>query len=72
MVATYSERTVHGKFACKLCEHVTHKKYNMKTHLDGKHGMSTGYTCDLCGVAVYKTKQEVNQHKRGCSSRYQC
>ena len=72
MVEAYSERTSEGKYACKLCRtHVTHKKYNMRTHLEGKHQMSSGYTCDLCAVAVYKTKQEVNQHKRICPSRTQ-
>jgi len=70
VVATYAERTADGKFSCKLClTHVTHKKYNMRTHLEGKHHLSAGYTCELCSLAVYKTKQELNQHKRSCAGR---
>ena len=72
VVAEYAERTLDGKYVCKVClTHVTHKKYNMRTHLEGKHHMSSGYACDFCSVAVYKTKQEVNQHKRVCANRTQ-
>lgn len=67
-MAEYAERTLDGKYVCKVClTHVTHKKYNMRTHLEGKHHMSYGYACDLCSDVVYKTKQEVNQHKRMCA-----
>ena len=70
IVAEYAERTLDGKYVCKVClTHVTHKKYNMRTHLEGKHHMSYGYACDLCSDVVYKTKQEVNQHKRMCAQR---
>ena len=70
IVAEYAERTLDGRYVCKVClTHVTHKKYNMRTHLEGKHHMSYGYACDLCSDVVYKTKQEVNQHKRMCVKR---
>jgi len=70
IVAEYAERTLDGRYVCKVClTHVTHKKYNMRTHLEGKHHMSYGYACDLCSDVVYKTKQEVNQHKRMCAQK---
>ena len=68
LVSLYSTRTSEGSFACGLCSYVTNKKFNMKTHVEGKHSMSSGYTCDLCNNATYKTKQEVNHHKRVCSN----
>ena len=70
-MAAFASRMDDGKsLRCNLCStYVTQKRFNMRTHLEGKHQMSNGYTCDLCSVATYKTKQEVNQHKRLCKNR---
>merc|ERR1712226_1538133 len=66
-VDTYADRTEDSKFSCKLCQYVARDKYNMRSHLDGKHMLSTGYTCDICCKSVQKTKQALNQHKHKCA-----
>ncbi len=68
MVGTYASRTEEGRLACSLCPtFVTHKRYNMRTHLEGVHGLTAGYRCNLCYV-VKKTQQTLDKHKLICSA----
>lgn len=65
MVAAYSSRAGDGRISCTLCSHVTHKAYNMRVHLEGKHKLSSGYSCDTCQV-VKTTSHLLHQHKKVC------
>ena len=64
-MASYADRTGEGKLSCRLCQHITHKTYNMRVHLEGKHDLSAGYTCDICSV-VKKTKHLLHMHRLQC------
>jgi hypothetical protein len=66
-VDVYAERTEESKFRCRLCLYLARDKYNMRSHLDGKHMLSSGYPCDICHSSVQKTKQALNQHKHKCA-----
>ena len=66
-VDVYAERTEESKFRCRLCPYLARDKYNMRSHLDGKHMLSSGYPCDICNSSVQKTKQALNQHKHKCA-----
>ena len=66
-VDVYAERTEESKFSCRLCLYLARDKYNMRSHLDGKHMLSSGYPCDICHSSVQKTKQALNQHKHKCA-----
>jgi hypothetical protein len=67
LVRTYATRTEEGRFACSIClTFITHKKYNMRTHLEGVHDLSAGYQCDVCFV-IKKTQQTLDKHKNVCS-----
>ena len=69
LVWSYASRTEDGKLACSLCTtFVTHKKYNMRTHLEGVHDLTAGYQCDSCYV-VKKTQQTLDKHKLVCRSK---
>ena len=69
-MTTYASRTEEGKFACSLCPtFVTHKKYNMRTHLEGIHDLSAGYQCDICYAVVKKTQQTLDKHKLICGAK---
>lgn len=63
----YADRTEDSKFCCRLCLYVARDKYNMRSHLDGKHMLSSGYACNICNKSVQKTKQALNQHKHKCA-----
>ena len=66
IVELHADRTEDGKLCCRLCQHLTHKTYNMRLHLEGKHaGLSAGYVCDLCH-AVFKTKHLLRHHRLKC------
>jgi len=65
LVRTYAMKTAEGRLACRLCEHVTHKTYNMRSHLEGKHQLG-GYQCDICYDSVSSTKQALYKHKLSC------
>ena len=66
IVELHADRTEDGKLCCRLCRHLTHKTYNMRLHLEGKHaGLSAGYICDLCH-AVFKTKHLLRHHRLKC------
>jgi len=65
LVRTYATKTAEGRLACRLCEHVTHKTYNMRSHLEGKHQLG-GYQCDICFDSVSSTKQALYKHKLSC------
>ena len=66
-VDTYADRTEDSKYSCKLCGYTARDKYNMRSHLDGKHMLSSGYPCDICHKSVQKTKQALNQHRHRCA-----
>ena len=68
IVSEYAERTGDGRLFCKLCNHTTHKTYNMRVHLEGKHNLSSGYSCDICHI-VKKTRHLLQQHKLVCSNK---
>jgi len=65
LVRMYAVKTAEGRLACRLCEHVTHKTYNMRSHLEGKHQLG-GYQCDICFDSVSSTKQALYKHKLSC------
>ena len=66
IVEVHADRLEDGRLSCKLCRHLTHKTYNMRLHLEGKHdGLSAGYLCDLCH-AVFKTKHLLRHHRLKC------
>jgi len=65
-VAAYSVRTAEGKLCCTLCQHITHKTYNMRSHLEGKHKLTSGYRCEGCCEVVATTKQALYKHKLAC------
>ena len=67
LVGTYATRTEEGRLACTLCTtFITHKKYNMRTHLEGVHSLSNGYQCDSCFI-VKKTQQTLDKHRLVCA-----
>ena len=68
VVSAYAERTEDGRLYCKLCNHTTHKTYNMRVHLEGLHNLSSGYSCDTC-QAVKKTRHLLQQHKLACGNK---
>lgn len=71
IVGAYADRAADGKLTCRLCHHQTHKTYNMRLHLEGKHeGISAGYSCDLC-MAVMRTKHLLRHHRLKCSQQSQ-
>ena len=65
VVATYAARTEDGRFSCTLCNHVTHKKYNMRIHLEAHELSSKTYSCPVCSTVV-KTRQALRQHQTAC------
>jgi hypothetical protein len=71
VVETYAARTADGKLSCTLCSHVTHKKYNMRIHLEAHQVSSKDYRCSACGEVV-STRQLLRQHQPYChKARYQ-
>jgi len=48
---------------CTICEHLSQSKRLIRIHLEGKHGLSTGYTCEICNV-FHKTNEALRIHKR--------
>jgi len=50
-VDVYAERTEESKFRCRLCLYLARDKYNMRSHLDGKHMLSSGRCADPCSKA---------------------
>jgi len=69
VVASHAARTEDGKFSCTLCQHVTHKKYNMRIHLEAHELSSKNYSCTTCGTVV-TTRQLLRQHQLGCQKYY--
>jgi len=69
VVDTYAERIENGKYCCKLCEFQARDKYNIRLHIERKHGLSSGYQCPFCKKCV-KTKQDLSQHKAQCDLKY--
>merc|ERR1711915_118014 len=63
----YAVREEAGKYSCKLCSYIARDKYNVRKHLEGKHGLSAGYQCDVCKIWV-QSKQKLSQHKLHCLS----
>jgi len=52
-----------GNHECALCGHLSQTKRLIKVHLEGKHGLSTGYTCEYCNI-FHKTSEALRIHKR--------
>ena len=65
LVSLYAVKTDSGKVSCTLCEYITRDKYNIRLHLEGKHGLSGGYQCDKCYKQL-RTKQSLTQHRLHC------
>ena len=66
VVSVYAVKTDNGKVSCTLCGYVTRDKYNIRMHLEGRHGMSNGYQCDKCSKQL-RTKQSITQHRLHCA-----
>jgi len=66
VVSLYAVKTDNGKVSCTLCGYVTRDKYNIRMHLEGRHGMSNGYQCDKCSKQL-RTKQSLTQHRLHCA-----
>jgi hypothetical protein len=65
VVVDYAVRQDGGKYSCKLCAYTARDKYNVRIHLERKHGLSAGYQCDLCLTWV-QNKQRLSQHRVQC------
>ena len=39
-----------GTWRCNNCEYESNRKTNMFEHVEAKHVISTGYTCQTCGT----------------------
>jgi len=65
LVSLYAVKTDSGKVSCTLCDYITRDKYNIRLHLEGKHGLSGGYQCDKCYKQL-RTKQSLTQHRLHC------
>ena len=53
-------------FSFSLCDYTSERKYNMRLHLDGVHGLGWGrYRCNLCNLPL-KTQAKLTQHKLVC------
>merc|ERR1719266_883822 len=51
-------------FQCGLCSYTSERKYNMRLHLDGSHGLGWGrYQCNQCHLQL-KTQARLTQHKQ--------
>lgn len=48
-----------------MCEYVSRDRYNMRHHLEGKHSLTSGYPCPVCGLS-FKTKQIFTNHRASC------
>jgi len=65
VVLTHADKAPPG-FRCRLCSYVTERKYNMRLHLDGSHGLGWGrYQCLICQKQL-KTQALLSQHKLTC------
>ena len=63
----HASRTGEGKLACSLCRHQTRDRYNMRRHLEGVHGLTSGYRCPKCGQTL-RNQLALSRHKlAGCS-----
>jgi len=65
VVEHYAVREDDGKYSCRLCAYIARDKYNVRIHLERKHGLSAGYQCDICQTWV-QNKQRLSQHRVQC------
>jgi len=65
VVEDYAVREENSKYSCKLCTYIARDKYNVRIHLERKHGLSAGYQCDICQTWV-QNKQRLSQHRVMC------
>jgi predicted SprT family Zn-dependent metalloprotease len=47
-------------YTCNLCQYTARDRYNVKIHLEGKHGLGS-YNCPHCAKHL-KTKQDLSRH----------
>ena len=65
VVLTHAVKLASG-FQCGLCSYTSERKYNMRLHLDGSHGLGWGrYQCNQCHLQL-KTQARLTQHKQVC------
>ena len=68
VVLTHAVKLAGSGFQCGLCSYTSERKYNMRLHLDGSHGLGWGrYQCDRCHQQL-KTQARLTQHKLVCSN----
>jgi len=65
VVEGYAVKEDSGKYSCKLCNYIARDKYNVRLHLERKHGLSAGYQCEICHTWV-QNKQRLSQHRVQC------
>ena len=65
IVEGYAVKEDSGKYSCKLCNYIARDKYNVRLHLERKHGLSAGYQCEICHTWV-QNKQRLSQHRVQC------
>ena len=61
-VDAFAKRVEGRRYECNLCTFMSRDKYNMRLHLERKHGLSPGYKCSVCNKNL-KTKQDLSQHQ---------
>nr|ACO10423.1 Broad-complex core protein isoform 6 [Caligus rogercresseyi] len=49
-------------FSCLRCPYSSLNKDNLKKHIEARHFLTDGYTCDTCG-RVFKTRETLAKHK---------
>jgi len=61
-VDAFAKKVEGRMYECNLCIYTSRYKYNMRLHLERKHGLTPGYKCSVCNRIV-KTKQDLSQHQ---------
>ena len=65
VVNSFAQNIEDKKCFCNLCSYTSRDKYNMRLHLERKHGLSSGYKCKFCDKS-FKTNQDLSKHKPFC------